>query len=52
MPLYHGVELVPGLVLGSLDAGDGLVHLAYLGVVLLVGFWLADRLLARRLGGG
>jgi lipooligosaccharide transport system permease protein len=52
MPLYHGVELVRGLVLGSLDTTDALVHVGYLGVVLLAGLWLADRQLARRLSGG
>ena len=51
MPLYHGVELVRALVLGTYGAGD-LLHVVYLVGWLLVGFWLADRLLARRLGGG
>ena len=51
MPLYHGVELVRGLVLGTADLVTDLGHVAYLGGWLLVGFWLADRLLSRRLGG-
>jgi lipooligosaccharide transport system permease protein len=52
MPLYHGVELVRGLVLGVPEAGPDVLHVAYLAVWLLGGFWLADRQLARRLGGG
>lgn len=51
MPLYHGVELVRGLVLGSPEAWPDLLHVAYLLVWLVVGCWLADRALARRLGG-
>lgn len=50
MPLYHGVELVRGLVLGSADLGPDLVHVAYLALWLAVGFVLADRAFARRLG--
>ncbi len=51
LPLYHGVELVRGLVLGTAELGPDLLSVAYLGAWLLGGFWLADRLLARRLGG-
>jgi len=50
LPLYHGVELVRDLVLGS-PAWVDVLHAGYLGVWLLVGFWWADRRLARRLGG-
>jgi len=51
LPLYHGVELVRGLVLGTPEVWPDLLHVAYLLAWLLVGFWLADRQLARRLGG-
>lgn len=50
-PLYHGVELVRGLVLGT-PGLDDVGHTAYLVGWLLVGLWLADRQLARRLTGG
>jgi lipooligosaccharide transport system permease protein len=51
MPLYHGVELVRDLSLGtpSLLADAG--HLAYLVAWCAVGFVLADRALTRRLRG-
>jgi lipooligosaccharide transport system permease protein len=52
LPLYHGVELMRGLVLGTAELGPSLLHVAYLAGWLLVGFWLADRVLARRLSGG
>ncbi len=51
MPLYHGVELLRALVLGAPEVGACLLHVAYLSAWLLAGFWLADRMLARRLGG-
>ena len=52
MPLYHGVELVRGLVLGTGELGPQLLHAGYLGCWLLGGFWLADRMLTRRLSDG
>ncbi len=51
MPLYHGVELVRGLTLGTPDLLADLGHVAYLALWCGVGFLLADRALARRLGG-
>jgi lipooligosaccharide transport system permease protein len=41
-PLWHGVELTRGLVLGGLDPAMALVHVAYLSV-LVVGGWLVAR---------
>ncbi len=51
MPLYHGVELVRGLTLGTPDLFADLGHVAYLALWCGVGFLFADRALARRLGG-
>jgi lipooligosaccharide transport system permease protein len=47
-PLYHGVELLRALTLGSVDAGV-LVHVAYLLAMIPVGLAVADRRLARLL---
>ncbi len=51
-PLYHGVELIRGLVLGTPDLLADAGHLGYLLVWLVGGFWLADRSFTRRLGQG
>ena len=48
-PLFHGVELCRGAVLGTLDVGPGLVHVAVLGAYATVGLLLARRGFARRL---
>jgi lipooligosaccharide transport system permease protein len=48
-PLFHGVELLRGLILDTLDPRTAPLHLAYLLVFIAVGFVLADRSLARRL---
>ncbi len=40
-PLWHGVDLTRMLVLGDVRPGPALVHLAYLAVLSLVGWWLA-----------
>ncbi|TMB53317.1 MAG: ABC transporter [Chloroflexi bacterium] len=48
-PLFHGVELLRGLILGSLDLGTAPWHLAYLLAFFGIGLLLADRSLARRL---
>ena len=48
-PLFHGVELMRGLILGSLDLGAAPWHLAYLLSFFTIGLILADRSLARRL---
>lgn len=47
-PLYHGVGLVRGLMLGDLDAGL-LAHVAYLGAMGLVGMLFAARRIERLL---
>lgn len=46
-PLWHGVELTRGLVLGGLDAAMALIHIAYLSV-LVIGGWLVARGTFRR----
>jgi lipooligosaccharide transport system permease protein len=48
-PLWHGVDLTRMLVLGHVDLSTALVHVAYLGVLALAGWWLATRQLERRL---
>lgn len=50
-PLFHGVELVRGSVLGTLDPATASVHLAYLLAMFGIGAWLAERTLARRMAG-
>lgn len=50
-PLFHGVELVRGSVLGALDPVAAGVHLAYLLAMFGVGAWLANRTLAKRMAG-
>ena len=46
-PLWHGVELCRGLVLGGLEATDALAHLAVL-VAFVVGGWAACQVTFRR----
>ncbi len=46
-PLWHGVELCRGLVLGGLDRVEGLAHLAVL-LVFVVGGWAACQVTFRR----
>lgn len=41
-PLYHGVDLIRALVLGSVGWGD-LAHVAYLTVMLFIGLAVASR---------
>ncbi len=48
-PLWHGVDLTRMLVLGQVRPALALVHLTYLVVLSLVGWWLAVRCLDRRL---
>jgi lipooligosaccharide transport system permease protein len=50
-PLYHGVELVRGLVLDSLNPLAAPIHLGYLLAMLVIGVTLADRNLFRRMAG-
>jgi lipooligosaccharide transport system permease protein len=48
-PLWHGVELTRGAVLGHLAAGQVVVHVAYLGAFVVGGWLLANRLFTRRM---
>jgi lipooligosaccharide transport system permease protein len=48
-PLYHGVDLCRGLVLGTLSLAAGLTDAGYLVVLSAVGFLLARRSFAKRL---
>jgi lipooligosaccharide transport system permease protein len=48
-PLYHGVALCRGLVLGHLAAGATVAHLAYLVGLTSIGFAVATRTYRRRL---
>ena len=48
-PLYHGVALCRGLTLGHLAAGPALVHVAFLLVLVGVGFASATATYRRRL---
>jgi lipooligosaccharide transport system permease protein len=48
-PLYHGIELVRGLTIWDLSASAAAGHVAYLIVFLLLGMFLADRNMTRRL---
>lgn len=50
-PLFHGVELIRGSVLGRLDLVSAPLHLAYLLVMLGIGVFLAERTLTRRMAG-
>jgi lipooligosaccharide transport system permease protein len=50
-PLFHGVQLIRGLVLDSLDLAAAPLHLAYLLIMLGVGVVLADRNLRKRMAG-
>jgi lipooligosaccharide transport system permease protein len=50
-PLFHGVELVRGLVLGRLDWAAAPIHVGYLVAMLAIGVLLADRNLRRRMAG-
>lgn len=49
VPLWHGVELVRGLTLGTLTPGAGLIHLSYLLAWTVVGSVLAVHTFGRKL---
>ncbi len=49
VPLWHGVELVRGLTLGTLTAGAGLLHVGYLLLWTVVGSVVAVRTFGRKL---
>ena len=48
-PLWHGVDLTRMFCLGTFEWGPGLVHVAYLGTMIVVGHRLGVRRLAKRL---
>jgi lipooligosaccharide transport system permease protein len=48
-PLWHGVNLARMLCLDNVDRSTALVNLLYLLAVLVSGWWVALRALARRL---
>ena len=48
IPLYHGVALVRGLMLGDIGAGM-LVHVGYLAVMGVIGVYFAARRVERLL---
>ncbi len=50
-PLFHGVELIRGSVLGTLDWVTAPFHLAYLLAMVVIGAWVARRTLTRRMAG-
>ncbi len=50
-PLFHGVELVRGSILGTLDPVAAVLHLGYLLTMFAIGAWLAERTLTRRMAG-
>jgi lipooligosaccharide transport system permease protein len=48
-PLWHGVELCRGAVLGTLGAAAAAVHVAYLGAISVAGFLVCRTTFTRRL---
>jgi len=48
-PLWHGVSLSRSLALGDVDLAMALVNVAYLGALVVFGFWLARRRFAKRM---
>jgi lipooligosaccharide transport system permease protein len=48
-PLFHGVELVRGFVLGGTQPGPAAVHVAYLAVMIAIGTSFAIRIFTRKL---
>ena len=50
-PLFHGVELIRGAVLDTLDPVTAPLHLAYLLAMLGIGIVLAERTLTKRMAG-
>jgi lipooligosaccharide transport system permease protein len=50
-PLFHGVQLVRGSILGTLEPLPALLNLTYLVVMFGIGAWLAERNLTRRMAG-
>jgi lipooligosaccharide transport system permease protein len=50
-PLWHGVELTRGAILGRLDLGAGVLHVAYLSAFVVGGWLLSRRGFRRRMVG-
>lgn len=50
-PLFHGVELIRGAILDTLDPATAPVHLAYLVAMFAIGAFLAERNLTKRMAG-
>ena len=50
-PLYHGVELVRGSILGTLDPITAPLHFGYLMIMFGIGALLSERNLTRRMAG-
>jgi lipooligosaccharide transport system permease protein len=48
-PLFHGVELVRGLVLQTMTSPAWIIHLAYLATMLVLGIFAALRTFQKRL---
>ncbi len=48
-PLWHAVDACRDLMLGTVTPGPLLGHLAYLSLWLVVGLWLSERVLRRRM---
>lgn len=48
-PLWHGVALLRGLSLGTLDAGAAIIHVGYLAALAAVGVWAGSATYRRRL---
>lgn len=49
VPLWHGVSLCRDLMLGTVTASDAIVHVAYLALFVVGGWWLALRTFSARL---
>jgi lipooligosaccharide transport system permease protein len=50
-PLFHGVELIRGAILDTLDPVTAPLHAAYLVAMFAIGAYLAERFLTRRMAG-
>jgi lipooligosaccharide transport system permease protein len=48
-PMWHGVDLTRMVLLERVDGGVAVLHVAYLVVMSVVGWWFAARALTRRL---
>ena len=48
-PLFHGVELIRGLILDQLNLAAAPIHLGYLLAMFAIGAYLAERNLTRRM---